>query len=79
LAISRSAKTFTSSPQHVDAGAVKLLALTEFYNLTEATVLIEDWRIGYNTERPHSSLGNLTPVEFHRAWIEPHQLAMALS
>lgn len=57
----------------------ELLALTEFYNLTEATVLIEDWRIEYNTERPHSSLGYLTPVEFHRAWTEQHQPAMALS
>jgi putative transposase len=57
----------------------ELLAITEFCNLTEATVLIEDWRIGYNTERPHSSLGYLTPVEFHRAWTERHQPAMALS
>jgi hypothetical protein len=25
---------------------------------------IENWRIQYNRERPHSSLGNLTPEEF---------------
>ena len=25
---------------------------------------IENWRIDYNTERPHSSLGNLTPEEY---------------
>jgi hypothetical protein len=25
---------------------------------------IEAWRIEYNTERPHSSLGNRTPEEF---------------
>ncbi|AOJ39463.1 transposase [Burkholderia lata] len=29
--------------------------------------LIEEWRIEYNTERPHSSLGYLTPVQFARA------------
>ena len=26
--------------------------------------VIESWRIEYNTEGPHSSLGNLTPEEF---------------
>jgi len=30
--------------------------------LAETRVLIEDWRTRYNTERPHSSLGYLTPV-----------------
>jgi len=25
---------------------------------------IEEWHIQYNRERPHSSLGNLTPEEF---------------
>ena len=57
----------------------ELLAITEFCNLPEAQVLIEDWRTEYNTERPHSSLGYLTPVEFKRAWIEELQPEMALS
>jgi putative transposase len=35
-----------------------------FTGLQEAKVLIEQWRLEYNTERPHSSLGNLTPQEF---------------
>jgi putative transposase len=56
----------------------ELLAITEFCNLTEATVLIEDWRIGYNTERPHSSLSYRTPLEFHRAWTEQHAVQPAL-
>jgi putative transposase len=57
----------------------ELLAITEFCNLTEAHVLIEDWRIGYNTERPHSSLRYRTPLEFHRAWTEQHEPQPALS
>ena len=35
-----------------------------FRSLREARVVIETWRRFYNTERPHSSLGYLTPVEF---------------
>ena len=35
-----------------------------FISLAHARRVIEAWRIEYNTERPHSSLGNLTPEEF---------------
>ena len=35
-----------------------------FLSLTHARGIIEAWRIEYNTERPHSSLGNRTPQEF---------------
>jgi putative transposase len=35
-----------------------------FISLAHARSVIEAWRIEYNTERPHSSLGNLTPQEF---------------
>jgi transposase InsO family protein len=28
-----------------------------FYSLREAEILIESWRVYYNTQRPHSSLG----------------------
>jgi putative transposase len=38
-----------------------------FLSLAHARSIIEDWRIEYNTERPHSSLGNLTPAEFAKA------------
>jgi putative transposase len=40
------------------------LNLEWFRNRSEATVLIEQWRRHYNEVRPHSSLGNLTPMEF---------------
>jgi putative transposase len=35
-----------------------------FSSLAEARQIIEDWRQDYNTVRPHSSLGYLTPMEF---------------
>jgi transposase InsO family protein len=35
-----------------------------FGSLWEARVVIEQWRLYYNAERPHSSLGYQTPVEF---------------
>ncbi len=35
-----------------------------FETLDRARNIIEDWRIDYNEERPHSSLENLTPKEF---------------
>ncbi len=35
-----------------------------FMTMAHARRVIENWRIEYNTERPHSSLGNLTPQEY---------------
>lgn len=35
-----------------------------FVSLEEVRKTIEAWRIDYNENRPHSSLGNLTPKEF---------------
>lgn len=35
-----------------------------FSKLKEARQIIEDWRIGYNTNRPHTGLNGLTPNEF---------------
>lgn len=42
----------------------ELLSCEVFDTLTEAKVLIEDWRIDYNWNRPHSALGNMTPAAF---------------
>jgi putative transposase len=33
-------------------------------NLREARIVIEDWRLHYNKERPHSQLGYISPDEF---------------
>jgi putative transposase len=38
-----------------------------FITMQHARSTIEAWRIEYNTERTHSSLGNLTPEEFRHA------------
>jgi putative transposase len=37
-----------------------------FLSLDDAREKVESWREDYNTDRPHSSLGNLTPREFAR-------------
>jgi putative transposase len=41
----------------------ELLNIEEFGSLTEAKIILEDWRIEYNTYRPHSALDGLTPAE----------------
>ncbi len=33
-----------------------------FYSLTEAQIVIEQWRKHYNTKRPHSALGYRPPA-----------------
>jgi putative transposase len=48
-----------------------------FDSLLEAKVLLEDWRIDYNSNRPHSAHGWLTPVEFVEAWLHRQQLTLA--
>jgi putative transposase len=40
----------------------ELLACEVFNTLAEAKVLIEQWRVHYNTARPHSSLGYRSPA-----------------
>lgn len=37
-----------------------------FSTLAEARLTLETWKEDYNTERPHSALGNMTPTEFAR-------------
>jgi transposase InsO family protein len=35
-----------------------------FFSLEDARRKLERWRIDYNRDRPHSSIGNLAPIEF---------------
>ena len=46
----------------------ELLAVEQFDTLLEAQVIIEDWRVDYNTKRPHSSLGWKSPVAYVQHW-----------
>jgi putative transposase len=46
----------------------ELLGIEQFDTLLEAQVLVADRRTEYNTYRPHSALGMLTPVEFADQW-----------
>lgn len=36
-------------------------------DIEHARAVIEAWTLDYNHERPHSSLGGLTPIEYERA------------
>ncbi len=40
------------------------LNVEDFASLTEARVVIEDWRNEYNNYRPHQALDGLTPTEY---------------
>jgi putative transposase len=51
----------------------ELLNLEEFTSLTVAQVVVEAWRIEYNTYRPHSALGGLTPAEYATNWTKTQQ------
>ena len=42
--------------------------LSRFQNLIAARRKISAWKTEYNSRRPHSSLGYLTPDEFVRQW-----------
>jgi putative transposase len=46
----------------------ELLSIEQFDTLLEAQVLVADWRQEYNTYRPHSALGMLTPEVFAHRW-----------
>jgi putative transposase len=50
----------------------ELLSVEAFTTLLEAQVLVEDWRIEYNTLRPHSALGYLTPTDYAKTWTNNH-------
>ena len=43
-----------------------------FTSYRQARQIIEEWRLDYNTIRPHSSLDGLTPKEFTNRSLEDH-------
>ena len=56
----------------------ELLNAEEFRDVREARALADEWRRHYNEERPHSSLGYLTPAEFAEARVPPGLGSLAL-
>lgn len=48
-----------------------------FLSVEHARRIIEEWRVDYNTARPHSSLGYLTPDEYTSQEVEKFSPAMA--
>jgi putative transposase len=40
------------------------LNVQHLFSLADAKAKLEAWRIDYNHQRPHGSLGHLTPMEF---------------
>ena len=44
---------------------------TRFLRLDEARAKCEAWRRDYNEVRPHSAIGNKTPMELHRMAASP--------
>jgi putative transposase len=55
----------------------ELLNIEDFATLLEAQVVVEAWRIEYNTYRPHSALRGLTPAEVRATWTTKHQPALS--
>jgi putative transposase len=55
----------------------ELLNLEEFTSLTVAQVVVEAWRIEYNTYRPHSALGGRTPAAYAATWTSTNQPALS--
>ena len=52
------------------------LSLEWFRSRDEARVVVEVWRRHYNHERPHSSLKDLTPIEFKKRYDSTHPEAI---
>jgi putative transposase len=51
-----------------------------FYSLKEAQIVIEKWRVLYNTLRPHSALGYQPPAPVACSpWVPPNPSSQALA
>ena len=65
------------------AGVAAALKRDEGLNVHQSTsmgharAMIKAWRIDYNQERPHGSLGDLTPAEYAATDQEPSTSAAA--
>jgi putative transposase len=49
-----------------------------FYSLGEVRLMAEEWQVDYNTERPHKSLGYLSPVKYAEQYYQSRTEALKL-
>ena len=56
----------------------ELLNAYLFYSLTEVRTMSKEWRMDYNTERPHKSLGYLSPVKFAEQYYQSTESVLQL-
>jgi putative transposase len=49
-----------------------------FYSLGEVRLMAEEWQLDYNTERPHKSLGYLSPVKYAEQYYQSQAEALKL-
>ena len=49
-----------------------------FHSLTEVRMMAEEWQLDYNTERPHKSLGYLSPVRYAEQYYQSRAEALKL-
>jgi len=47
-----------------------LLNAYMFYSLAEVRAMSEEWRIDYNTGRPHKSLSFISPLKYAEQWFK---------
>lgn len=47
-----------------------------FVNLRNTRQIIEEWRVDYNAERPHSALNYMTPMEFLRSQVAARSIPL---
>jgi putative transposase len=50
-----------------------------FYSLKEAQIVIEKWRVAYNTKRPHSALGYRPPAPAACSPVVPKQISQPIA
>jgi putative transposase len=55
----------------------ELLAVESFSCLTEAKVMVEDFRVDYNRNRPHRAHAMMTPAAFAEGWRTAQEAARA--
>jgi len=71
--IARASRSRTPSSSFNGRLCGELLNETLFGSLAHARLALAEWRIDYNTVRPHSSLGNLAPVDYAKLSVPASQ------